>query len=617
MPWIEQSSIEKLKQQINIIDVVSAVVSLKRAGSQYRGLSPFSNEKTPSFFVNPGKNVFFCYSSGQGGDSVRFVQLYEKLNYYEALEALADRFQIHLEYEKNKKGVAESRSLRRELLDIHDLACQFYYQYFKADNSVSDSVRSYWQNDRKFSLEIADDYKIGLSPVESGKLIDILTKKKFSFQSLKKCGLLLYFDNESNPRKCKERFCGRLMIPIRDIQGQVIAFTARKIDKITPAKGASSDAKYINSPETPLFHKSGLVFNIDRARHHVDENTPFIMVEGQLDAIRCWANGIKSAIAPQGTAITEDQLILLKRYSSRIKCLMDGDSAGIKAAMRLLPLALQIGHELQIIQLPAGADPDLWILQNGSSSIDKLEKNSLSPVKFAIKSYFPDPTKTPSPQELSDAVTKIFELVTVCESSVARDAYLKEAVNLLRLNETAVQTDFKRFVNQKKRRNSFSQTASKIEIDQEKTMGRLTTAEFDLLYLLLQNDDLIVSISEVVDVEWINSGNIHGKLLRRIIVEKREGLWQGINKIDTLLENDEEQNCIYSMLTEDREFENPVKMANNCIKRIVEEYANKRIKEIDNIVANLPNPSPDFKKLMNELKELRKLKKISLVVNSK
>jgi len=366
MPAIKPSCVRDLKLRVNLADVVSRVVTLRKAGgARLKGLCPFHNEKTPSFNVDTDKGFFKCFGCGKAGDAISFVRETEQLNFTEAVEALGQRFSIPIEYEAGSGGPSrEERSLRQEIYDLHEHAAEHFHQAFKAQDATGEFMRKLWHEQRKFPLELADEFKIGAADATGSGLGAALLRKKFSEQALRQCGLFFIYDDALlTGAALRPRFRGRLMIPIRDHQGRVVAFTARQTG-LTPTDDPAHEAKYVNSPETPIFTKSNLLFNLDRARSHVSEGHPFVIVEGQLDALRCWSVGLKTAIAPQGTSITEGQLVLLRRYHTQVECFFDSDSAGQKAALRFLPMALKAGLEVRFLTL-AGAsklDPDLLFL---------------------------------------------------------------------------------------------------------------------------------------------------------------------------------------------------------------------------------------------------------------
>ena len=399
MPMIKPTCIRDLRSRVNIVDVVSRVATLKKAGSRFKGLCPFHNEKSPSFHVNPDMGVYKCFGCGKSGDIITFVRETEGLNFNEAIEALGQRFAVPIEYEDGAGPTREERSLRQELFDLHEVAAEHYHQLFKANGPAGDWMRAYWRDKRRFALELADEFKIGVAEPADNSLGAVLLKRKFSEEALRQCGLFFLREGSIlSLGSLKPRFRGRLLIPIRDHQGRVVAFTARQTD-LTPADDPAREAKYVNSPETPIFTKGNLLFNLDRARTQVGDGKPFVMVEGQLDALRAWSVGLKTAIAPQGTSITDGQLVLLRRYHTQVECFFDSDSAGQKAALRFLPMALKAALEIRFLTL-SGADkldPDLLFLERGIAGYEEVRRSARSAMATQARPFCPmRPTPRPN-----------------------------------------------------------------------------------------------------------------------------------------------------------------------------------------------------------------------------
>ena len=260
MARIKDTYVTDLKARVPILDVVTAHVKLKRAGKSWKGLSPFSQEKTPSFYVHPDKNMFKCFSTDKGGDAIRFVQLVENLTFVEALETLGTRFNFPVEYEHGSASEArQASSVRAELFQMHEEASSWYRERFLAEDEGGAFIRDYWTKQRNFPLELAEEFEVGFAPVKGG-IGALFREKQYRKEALGKSGL--FFSGGS------ERFRGRLMIPIRETQGRIVAFTARQLE-LTPQDDPAREAKYVNSPETPIFRKGNLLFNMDKARLHV------------------------------------------------------------------------------------------------------------------------------------------------------------------------------------------------------------------------------------------------------------------------------------------------------------------------------------------------------------
>ena len=586
MPSISRSSIENIRERVNIYDVVSDHVTLKRSGSSWKGLSPFSNEKTPSFYVHPEKNFFYCFSSQQGGDLFRFLQLKENLNFQEAVEYVANRFNLPIEYENTGKR-AEPLSLRKELFTIYEIATNFFHRAFKEQ-----TIRDYWTKERKFSLQLANEFLIGFAPPDGNSLITELLKAKISLSALQQSGLFFFWDSTAQmPNRWKMRFRGRLMIPIRDIQGRVIAFTARQLP-CTPKDDPAYDAKYTNSPETLLFKKSELLFNLDRARSHFKEREierPALLVEGQLDALRCWEKGLLTAIAPQGTAITENQLCLLRRYTKQIDCLLDGDSAGQKAALRLVPLTIKTGLDVRFLVLPEGSDPDKLLAEGGREALEPLRKKGMDAIAFVAKTRFPSHSGATA-MEKAEAIQELFAIILHAESVVAQKDYLRQLAHLLRLDLQSLEMDFGVFTRSNKPR---SRSPNQVNAQKNKNLEneKLTTAEYELLLVVLFHYKVAKAVSQVLLPEWVDNKTLAGKLLDRFLAEWRE---TGENPcVEEMLETEEERNFIYQILSKNTQFEAPVKVANACLKRLYTDYFYRHRTNIERQMAVIDNDNKE------------------------
>ena len=484
MPSITKSSIESLKSQLNLVDVISSYVQLKQRGKSWSGLSPFTQEKTPSFFVHPDKGFFKCFSTGEGGDCYSFIMKLENLEFYEAVEFLSQKFNIPIDYVSNTQSSGQN-SLRKKILEIQYISCEWFHSAFMKSNEA-EAVRNYWMNERKFSIDIAKQFKIGYAPRNPNILASMLEKKGFELEALKASGLFFFNEKDNKINNLKSRFRGRLMIPIRDINSRVVAFTARQLEQ-TPQNDPTHKAKYVNSPETLLFHKSKLLFGMDYARKHVQDSSNFIIVEGQLDAIRFWSKGIKTAVAPQGTSITEEQLILLRRYQpSKIECILDGDDAGKKAALRTLPLSFKIGIELTYLPLPSNIDPDELLRDKGESGLSQLRANSLGPIELFFNTYLPK-LKSSSTQDKLKATNQLFELIIHSNSEIAQEDYLKKASKITEISHQSLINDFKNFKDRRFKQSSFTTTIGKNAPSENKKIKHLplTQTNWELLYLIV------------------------------------------------------------------------------------------------------------------------------------
>jgi DNA primase len=628
MPVIKSTCVRDLKLRINIADVVSRVVSLKRMGTRFRGLCPFHSEKTPSFYVNPDRGSYRCFGCNKAGDVIDFVKETEQLSFAEAIETLGQRFGIVIEYEQGGGPTREERSLRQELFDLHEQATDFFHENFRAAGPTGDFMRPYWTEQRRFPPELAEEFKIGAASPEDSGLAARLLKHRYSEDALRQCGL--FFTREGVPLAAgtlRPRFRGRLMIPIRDNQGRVVAFTARQT-ALTPADDPAHEAKYVNSPETPIFSKSHLLFNLDRARSAVGEGRPFVLVEGQLDALRCWQVGLKTAVAPQGTSMTEGQLLLLRRYHTQLECFFDSDSAGQKAALRLLPLALKAGMDVRFLAL-AGAekiDPDLLFLERGISAYEELRRGSLSAMAFACRAALPAAADA-SPEQKSRAAQTVLDIIAAADSEVARTEFVIEAAGYLRLQPAALQREYERT---RQRAAAMTARAPRREaeagaapadsggaaVSAKAAPGKpeggvagaaAATPEHHLLLLLLHFEALGQPLSGVLPHDWIDARQPAGVLLNRFLGAFEHESWPGRDHLDELLETPEERTLVASLLFDTPSLDDPAKVALEGLRLLRARTIEPRLRQIELALANAPSDSnTDQISLLKEHSELQR-----------
>ncbi len=592
-----------IKQTVDLVDLVSPYSQLKRSGSSWKGLSPFTQEKTPSFYVHPDRGFYKCFSTGEGGDCFSFVMRMENLDFSEAIEFLAKRYNITLEYEAGGPS-REELSVRKQLFDLHELATDWFHHCFNTSGEAAD-VRRYWQENRGFSLETAAEFKIGYAPADAFALARICQKKNIAPAVMQASGLFFARDNETDYGRFKSRFRGRLMIPIRDVQSRVVAFTARQLPQ-TPADDPAREAKYVNSPETQIFHKGRILFGLDHARSHLKEGDSFLMVEGQLDAIRCWTVGLHTAVAPQGTAITEDQLALLRRYEpAAIECLLDGDSAGRKAALRILPLAFKAGLEFRFLLMPEKSDPDDLLRSGGAAALEPLRAEAKSSIELCIADHLPE-DRPPSTHEKTTALRAVFELVAHVATDFTQEDYIQKAANILRVDQHAALNDFKKV--RRSPRGSPLSTEQKLGLIKDPL---LTRATWELLWLVLRYPETTKIVSENIDYKWINSESVVDRLLSRILAEYQEGLLEDPTKIENLIETVEERGILADIHSTELDIDDPAKEAIDYVERIFRKNLEIEIRTLEAKSHEIDDPDQAVS-IMRELKKLRTLKREGL-----
>ena len=599
MARIAQKSVETIKHQVNLVDIVSPYVELKRAGKSWKGLSPFTQEKTPSFYVHPDRGFYKCFSTGEGGDCFTFIMKVENLEFPEAIEFIAKKFNITLEYEAGGPS-REEVSLRKQIFEIHELATTWFHQQFLESEEAA-PVRSYWQEQRGFTMETAAEVKIGYAPAARNALALYFKERGIPAEAMRQCGLFFARDNENHHENFKSRFRGRLMVPIRDVQGRVVAFTARQLAQ-TPEDDPAREAKYVNSPETQIFHKGRILFGMDHARTHLKDGGSFLLVEGQLDAIRCWSVGLHTAVAPQGTAITDDQLHLMRRYQpSCVECLLDGDKAGRKAALRALPLAFKAGLEFRFLLLPDKADPDDLLREHGAAALEPLRTNARSAIELAVSESLPE-DRAPSTHEKTTALRNVFDLLQHVPSEVAREDYIQTASKILNVDSQAALIDFKKVPNPQAYRQGQEKATPAPKVARDTL---LTQGTWELLWLVLNFPAHSAAISEIIDYDWINKVSPAGRLLRRILAELREGLIEDTSNIENLIETVEDRQLLADLHSRDLDVDEDLAETeiNRQINYIYINYLKNQLKTLTQRVANA---SPEEQtEIMRHVKDAR------------
>lgn len=343
-----QDAKEEVRARLNIEDIIGEYVQLKRAGRNFKGLSPFTSERTPSFVVSPDKHIWHDFSSGKGGDVFAFIMEVEGMDFRAALEHLARKAGVDLSvYQSQKSG--ELAKKKKRLLAAHDLAANYYQQSLVRNSHALEYVFK----KRKLSKDIVRDFRIGYAPTSGDALVQFLTKKGFTKKELDEAGLTNRFGGDL--------FRGRMMVPLMDAGGQVIGFTARIIEDDPKAP------KYLNTPQTLLYDKSRHVFGLSQAKEAIRVQDYSVIVEGNLDVVSSHQVDVRPVVATAGTALTEHHLKALSRLSGNIKLAFDGDKAGLNATERAIPIAQAVGVELSIVTLPGDAkDPDELIQQDVS-----------------------------------------------------------------------------------------------------------------------------------------------------------------------------------------------------------------------------------------------------------
>ncbi|MEP0985584.1 DNA primase [Ekhidna sp.] len=422
---INPSTIEEIKNRIDIVEVVGDFVTLKRSGSSYKALSPFTNEKTPSFYVVPSKGIFKDFSSGKGGDAITFVMEVDGLSYVEALKYLAGKYGIEIIEEEQSDEAQEAQNKRESLFIVLNFANEYFQRVLHTSDEGKAIGLTYFK-ERGFTEETIKKFELGYSKELWDGLLNEATQKGYNKELLAEAGLVIDKDGKNY-----DRFRSRVMFPIHNVSGKTIAFGGRKLSS------TDKSAKYINSPETELYHKSKVLYGMFQGKNSIRKEDNCYLVEGYTDVISMHQAGIENVVASSGTALTESQVKLIRRYSENVTVIFDGDQAGIKASMRGIDLLLEGDLNVKAVALPEGEDPDSYAKQLGASGFrDYVAEEAQDIIRFKTKVLLDDTGN--DPVKKAGVIKDIVSSITKISDPVKRTVYIKECSDLLGIAESVL-----------------------------------------------------------------------------------------------------------------------------------------------------------------------------------
>ena len=432
---IDRLTIERIKEAADIVDVVSEFVSLKRSGSNYKGLCPFHNDRTPSFYVSPTRGTCHCFTCGEGGDSVGFLMKHEQLTYPEALRWLANRYGIEIE-EKQLTDEQRKQQTEREGMFIANNWAADYYTDILHNDVDGRAVGMQYFRQRGFRDDIIKKFRLGFSPADRYAMPRKAKEKGYNLNFLEQTGLC-YKDNKG---ELVDRFSGRAMFPWISVSGNVVAFGGRVLDQRT--KGVNQ--KYVNSPDSPIYHKDHELYGIYQAKKAIGKEDFVFMVEGYTDVISMHQCGIENVVANSGTALSVHQIHLLHRFTSNIVLLYDGDDAGIHAALRGTDMLLAEGMNVKVLLLPDGDDPDSFARKHTADDFRKyVEEHQTDFIEFKTRVLLQGVT---DPIKRSEAINSIVKSVSMITDPIVRATYIKDCSSRLGINEQTLLVTMNNFI---------------------------------------------------------------------------------------------------------------------------------------------------------------------------
>jgi DNA primase len=530
---ISSQILDQIRHNNDVVEVIGSYFPLKRAGANFRALCPFHKEKTPSFNVNPQKQIWHCFGCGAGGDVFSFVMKYESLEFVAAVRRLAERAGIRVEFDEGADR--SSRDQKELLFRLHEEVAGFFHDVLLKDKSA-EPARQYIEK-RKISAETVRNWRLGYSPHSWDALIQWARTKKYTAELLEAGGLALPGSprSERGQRRHYDRFRGRLMFPICDEQGRVVAFSGRILTE------AKDQPKYVNSPETPIFQKGKILFALDRAKKSILEEKLALVCEGQLDAISCHEAGLTNVVAPQGTALTEQHARILKRYTDEIVLMFDADAAGQNAVVRSAEPLLAADLVTRVAILPQPYDPDSFVKNSGAEALKEVVTKSPSFFVYLLERLSQQHDAASDRGKLLIA-QQMVEYVAKIPNAVLRATYVRETAGLLDIPESAVMLELNKF---KARGRGAGDT----------TAAPLTTAprssspasEEVLLQLMLADERIIEFVDERLDRTWL-SQSVAANLIRRVLQLASANRWTGPTTLLNELHDEESQRLASALM---------------------------------------------------------------------
>ena len=436
---IDRETVERIKSAANIVDVVSEFVTLRRSGSNYKGLCPFHNEKTPSFIVSPARGTCHCFGCGKGGDSVSFIMEHEQMTYPEALRWLAKKYHIEIHERELTDGERQAQSERESMYIVNEWAGK-YFQDLLHNDPAGIAIGMQYFRSRGFRDDVIRTFQLGYDLPDRQALAHKALQKGYKEEFLLKTGIC--YKNDRG--ELIDRYAGRVVFPWIGVSGKVVGFTARVLDSRT--KGVNQ--KYVNSPDSEIYHKTNELYGIYQAKRAIAKEDRVYMVEGQADVISMYQCGIENVVANSGTALTLPQIHLLHRFTNNITLLYDGDAAGIHAAIRGTDMLLAEGMNLRILLLPDNDDPDSFARKHTAEDFRKyIEENQTDFIQFKTDLLLKNER---DPQKRSEAINSIVASIATIPNQTLRDIYLHDCAERIGINEATLINQMNQYIRQQR-----------------------------------------------------------------------------------------------------------------------------------------------------------------------
>ena len=498
---IDRATVERIKEAANIVDVVSEFVTLRKSGANYKGLCPFHNEKTPSFYVSPARGTCHCFGCGKGGSPITFIMEHEQMTYPEALRWLANKYHIEIHERELTNQEREEQSQRESMFIVNEWAASYFEDLLHNPADGNDIGMQYFRS-RGFRDDIILKFRLGYDLPNRLVLAPTALQKGYKEEFLVKTGIC--YKNEHG--ELIDRYAGRVTFPWIGVNGKVVGFTARVLDSRT--KGVNQ--KYVNSPDSDLFHKDHELYGIYQAKKAIAREDRVYMVEGQADVIALHQCGIENVVANSGTALSLHQIHMLHRFSSNITLIYDGDAAGIHAALRGTDMLLSEGMNLNVLLLPGGQDPDEFARSHTAADFRQyIEEHQVDFIQFKTNLMLKNER---DPKKRAEAINSIVQSISVVPNQILRDTYIHDCAQRIGLNESTLINQMNNFIRGRKTGSTAPQqdgvpvgpqpqpAAAPTAMDSTTPMQQASKVEMMLAQLIIRHGERVI-MNDVEDEE--------------------------------------------------------------------------------------------------------------------
>ena len=506
---IDRLTVEKIKDAANIVDVVSEFVSLRRSGANYKGLCPFHNERTPSFFVSPSRGICHCFSCGRGGTPINFIMEHEQMTYVEALRWLARKYNIEIKERELTDKERQEQSERDSMFIVNEWAADYFKQIL-LESEGGNSIGLQYFRSRGFRDDIISKFHLGYDVQDRHQLAREAQAKGYQLDFLLKTGICYKNDRS----EYIDRYAGRVIFPWLSVSGKIVGFGGRLLDSRT--KGVAQ--KYVNSPDSEIYHKDQLLYGIYQAKKAISREDRVYMVEGYTDVISMHQCGIENVVANSGTALSVHQIRMLHRFTSNITLLYDGDAAGIHAALRGTDMILAEGMNIKVLVLPDGDDPDSFARKHSSADFRQyIEDHQVDFIQFKTNLMLNGVT---DPAKRSEAINSIVQSIAVVPNQILRDTYIHDCAQRLNIAESTLINTMNKFIREAQDRmnkapNAEAQQANSASTTTQKYINNpsIPKVETMLMQVTIRHGDFIIyrdiedeegNLINLTVAEWIN-----------------------------------------------------------------------------------------------------------------